>query len=187
MTSTKRGNTKQPSDAPEEDFEAFVRESLACLCEGQDKIMQDILNLKAKVQLNEGALDRISKQFTNLNQSFEELKGELHDARCKVDEIDGSVQNHAMHIGQMYERLLSLERCSREYNLRFHNIDESPCEDCLQKIHDILANQLSLEPKLENVHRAGPRSDAEPRAMICKFLYRPERYKVIQKKKMVFG
>ena len=96
MMSTKRGNKKQPTDAPEGDFEAFVRESLARLCEGQGKIMQDISNLKAKVQLNEGALDKISKQFTNLNQSFEELKGELHDARCKVDEIEDSVQNHAV-------------------------------------------------------------------------------------------
>lgn len=80
--------------------------------------------------------------------------------------MEGSVQNHVMQIGQMYERLLSLELYSREYNLRFHNIEESPGEDCLQKIHDILANQLNLEPTLENAHRAGPRSDAKPRAII---------------------
>ena len=83
----------------------------------------------------------------------------------------------------MYERLLSFERYSREYNLRFHNIEESPGEDCLQKIHDILSNQLNLEPKLESAHRAGPRSDSKPRAIICKFVYRLERYKVIRKKR----
>ena len=93
MASTKRGTKKQPTDASEEDFEAFVRESLARLCDGQEKIMQDISKLKAKVQLNEGALDKISKQFTNLNQSFEELQGKLHDSKCKVDEIEVSVQN----------------------------------------------------------------------------------------------
>lgn len=87
MASTKRGNKKQRSDASEEDFEAFVRESLARLCEGQHKIIQDISKLKAKVQLNEGALGKISKQFMSLNQSFEELKGEFHDATCKVDEV----------------------------------------------------------------------------------------------------
>ena len=42
MTKTKRGNKKQPTDAPEEDFEAFVRESLARLCEGQEKIILEI-------------------------------------------------------------------------------------------------------------------------------------------------
>ena len=83
------------------------------------------------MQLNEEALEKISKQFKNLNQSFEELEGDLHDARCKVDEIDDSVLNHAMQINQMYESLLSLERYSREYNLHLHNIEESPGEDCL--------------------------------------------------------
>ena len=75
MASTKRGNKKQPTDASEEDFEAFVLESLARLCEGQEKIIQDISKLnEAKLQLNEKALDKISKQFTSLNQSFKELK-----------------------------------------------------------------------------------------------------------------
>ena len=132
MTS-KRGKKKQPTNTSEEDFDAFVCESLARLCEGQEKIIEDIKNLKAKVQLNEGALDKISKQFTKLNETVKELKGDLRDARCKVDEIDVSVQSHTMQINQMYERLLSLEHYSREYNLRFHNIEESPGEDCLQK------------------------------------------------------
>ena len=66
--STKRGKKNDPTVAPEEDFEAFVRESLVRLCEGQDKIIQDISNLKAKVQLNEAALGKISTQFTTLNQ-----------------------------------------------------------------------------------------------------------------------
>ena len=107
---------------------SFESRSMARLCEGQDKIIQDISKVKAKVQLNEGALDKISKQFMSLNQSFEDLKGEFHDAKCKVDEIEVSVQNHVTTISQMYERLLSLERYSREYNLRFHNIKESPGE-----------------------------------------------------------
>ena len=39
-----------------------------------------------------------------------------------------------------------------------------------------------MEPEIENVHRVGPRNDDKPRLIICKFLYRAERYKVIQKK-----
>ena len=109
--------------------------------------------------------------------------GKLHDARCKVDEIGSSVQNHTTQVAQMNERLLSLERYSREYNLRFHNIPESPGEVCLLKINDILANQLNVEPKIENAHRVGARNDGKSRAIICKFVYRSERYKVIQKKR----
>ena len=83
----------------------------------------------------------------------------------------------------MRERLLSLERYSREYNLRFHNVPESTNDDCVQKVRDILSNQLDMEPGIENAHRVGPRNDDKPRVIICKFLYRPQRYKVIQKKR----
>ena len=82
MSATKRGKQKQQAEVTEEeDFETFVRESLGQLSKGQKQIIQDISNLKAKVKLNETALDKISSQFKTLNDSFEELKGELHGAR----------------------------------------------------------------------------------------------------------
>ena len=118
MSATKRGKPRQQAEvSEEEDFETFVRESLGQLSKGQKQIIQDISNLKAKVKLNETALDKISSQFKTLNDSFEELKGELHDARCKVDGMESSVQKHAKQIEGMRERLLSLERYSRENNL----------------------------------------------------------------------
>ena len=97
--------------------------------------------------------------------------------------MESSVQKHAKQIEGMRERLPSLERYSREYNLRSHNVPESTNEDCVQKVRDILSNQLDMEPELENAHRVGPRNDDKPRVIICKFLYRPQRYKVIQKKR----
>ena len=183
MSSNKRGKSKQSGEALEEDFEAFVRESLTNLCSGQSRIMQDISKLQDKVRGNEVALDAISKKFNTLNENLEGLKGELHDARCKVDEVECTVNNYAKQIEDLYERLLSLERYSREYNLRFNNVAESPSEDCRQKIRDILSNQLNIEPVIENAHRIGPRSDNKPRTIICKFLYRPERLRVLQKKR----
>ena len=47
----------------------------------------------------------------------------------------------------MRERLLSLQRYSSEYNLRFHNVPESTEEKCVQKVRNILSNQLDMEPK----------------------------------------
>ena len=170
MSATKRGKQKQQAEvSEEEDFETFVRESLGQLSKGQKQIS----NLKAKVKQNETALDKISSQFKTLNDSFEELKGELHDARCKVDEIESSVQKHAKQIEGIRERLLSLERYSQEYNLRFRNVPESTDEDCVQKVRNFLSNQLDMEPEIENAHRVGPRNDDKPRVIICKFLYRP--------------
>ena len=99
MSATKRGKKKQQAEvSEEEDFETFVRESLGQLSKGQKQIIQDISNLKAKVKLNETTLDKISSQFKTLNDSFEELKGELHDSRCKVDKMESSVQKHSKQI-----------------------------------------------------------------------------------------
>ena len=184
MSTTKRGKQKQQAEVSEEDdFETFVRESLGQLTKGQKQIIQDISNLKAKVKLNETALDKISSQFKTLSNSFEELKDELHEARCKIDEMESFVGKHTRKFEGMRERLLSLERYSREYNLRFHNVPESTDENCVQKVRNILSNQLDIEPEIENAHCVGPRNDDKPLVIICKFLYRPQRYKVIQKKR----
>lgn len=164
-------------------FEAFVRESLVKLSEGQDRILHDVAALKGKVPLNESSLNDISARLTKINQNYEEVKGELHDANCKIKEIESTMQNQAQQIGAMHERLLSIKFYSREYNLRFQNIPESPGEDCRQEIGDILTEQLKLEPKIENVRRVGPSIVDKPRAIICKFLYRPERFKVLQRKR----
>ena len=172
--SNKRGKQKNYTDT--DDFEAFVRESLVKLSEGQDRILRDVATLKGKVQLNESSLNDISARLTKMNQNYEEVKGELYDANCKIEEIESTMQNQAQQIGAMHERLLSIERYSREYNLRFHKIPKSPGEDCGQKIGDILTEQLKTETTIENAHRVGPSIIDKPRAIICKFIYRPERF-----------
>ena len=40
-----------------------------------------------------------------------------------------------------------------------------------------------MEPTIENAHCVGPSITDKQRAMICKFIYRPERFKVLQKKR----
>ena len=128
-------------------------------------------------------MNDLSARLTKINQNYEEVKGELHDANCKIDEIESATQNQAQQIGAMHERLLSIECYSREYNLSFHNIPKSPAEDCRQKIGDILTEQLKMELTIENAHRVVPSITDKPRAIICKFIYRPERFKVLQKKR----
>ena len=67
-----------------DDFEAFVRESLVKLSESQDRILHDVAALKGKVPFNESSLNDISARLTKINQNYEEVKGELHDANCKI-------------------------------------------------------------------------------------------------------
>lgn len=107
-TLTTRGSKKLSSDAPQEDFKTYVHELLTCLCEGQNKIIQDISDLKAKVQSNEVAFDKLSKQFTTLNQSFKELKGELQDARLQTHQIRKFLQEIKWNSHHIMIRVLIL-------------------------------------------------------------------------------
>ena len=72
MSATKRGKQKQQAEVSEEqDFETFVRESLGQLSKGQKQIIQDISNLKAKV--NE-SLTRFFNTFNSISNSNAPLK-----------------------------------------------------------------------------------------------------------------
>ena len=79
-----------------------------------------------------------------------------------------------------------MERYSRHYNLRFFNIPEDSSEDCIKKLQSILFDDLEIETSIENAQRiGGPRADdkADPRPIIAKFIYLPERFCVIQRKR----
>lgn len=112
MSSIKR-KQKHSIDTPD-DFE-----SLAELSEGQDKFLQGITTLKAKVQLNEAPMNNICGGLTTLNHfKSVEVQSQLHDASWKVDEIESTILKQAKQIATMLEGVLFLERHSREYELR---------------------------------------------------------------------
>ena len=119
-----------------------------------------------------------------MDTKLEVLRGKLHETNIRIDQIENDVTKYAKEIDDTYDRLLSLERYSSDYNLRFYNIPESTGEDCIAKLRGILENDLQLQPNIENAHRIGPfKDDGTPGAILAKFLYRPERFRVIKKKR----
>ena len=95
----------------------------------------------------------------SLDTKLEVLTGQLHEANTRIDQIENVITKNAKEIDDTYERLLSLERYSRDYNLRFYNIPESTGEDCIAKLRDIIENDLQLQSNIENAHRIGPFKD----------------------------
>ena len=140
----------------------------------QVKIQRDIGHLQSQIKHNESS---ISKLKESLNTKLEVLTGELHEANTRIDQIENDITKYKQEVNDTYERLLSLERNSRDYSLKFYNISESKGEDCIAKLRDILGNDLQLQPSIENTHRIGPfKDDGTPRPILAKFLYRPERF-----------
>ena len=151
----------------EEDFEAFVRESLGNISvnieeirKTQANLVSEVTELKTKVTRNNESLGLPS---TN-KDSIEELQIKLNEYK---------------------ERCLHLERYSRDFNLRFLNIPEEQEEDCVEKLQNILYDTLGYQANIENAHRTGRRRSGKPRHIIAKFLYRPERRKVFTKRKIL--
>ena len=150
----------------EEDFEAFVRESLGNsvnieeIRKTQANLVSEVTELKTKVTRNNESLGLPS---TN-KDSIEELQIKLNEYK---------------------ERCLHLERYSRDFNLRFLNIPEEQEEDCVEKLQNILYDTLGYQANIENAHRTGRRRSGKPRHIIAKFLYRPERRKVFTKRKIL--
>ena len=124
----------------------------------------------------------------SLKEKFKALKGEVHEAMVKFSILERELDKHTKNVGLLQERLLQMERYSRKYNLRFFNILEDSGEDCIKKLQSVLSDDLAIETTIGNAHRiGGPRNGngADPRPIIAKFIYRPERFCVIQRKEIL--
>ena len=102
----------------EEDFEAFVRHRLSSISDDlkemkgtQVKIQRDIESLQGQIKKNESS---ISKLKESLDTKLEVLTGQLHEANTRIDQIENDITKYAKEIDDTYERLLSLERYSRD-------------------------------------------------------------------------
>ena len=94
-------------------------------------------------------LDRTEK---SLKDKFEALEGEVHEAMIKFSTLESELDKHAKNIGLQKERLLQMERYSRQYNLGFFNIPEDSSEDCIKKLQSILSDDLGIKTSIENAH-----------------------------------
>lgn len=182
MSASKKGK-KQDVSSSDDGFESYVRDCLQAIRQDIEEIKSNQGKFKEDLQAVKKKLDRTEK---SLKDKFEALEGEVHEAMVKFSTLESELDKHAKNVGLLQERLLQMERYSRQYNLRFFNIPEDSSEDCIKKLQSILSDDLGIETSIENAHRiGGPRADdgADPRPIIAKFIYRPERFCVIQKKR----
>ena len=139
MSATRKGKKQ----AEEQDFEAFVRETLFKLCKdvedikgGQEKMQGDMNLPRSQVSVNEKELKSIRSLTESLSNTLEKLNGDMHAANVKIAKLTESLQ----------ERILALEMYSREYNLRFYNVPKTPGENCIDKLETILHKHLDIKP-----------------------------------------
>ena len=96
------------------------------------------------------------------------------------------LESKSQHIQDDLKRL---ERYSRKFNLRFVGIPECKApepENCGKVVQDMIRNVLGFDVDIENAPPTGKMDENKPRQIIVKFLRRPQRFQVLQRKKDVF-
>ena len=128
-------------DVNDDSFESYVKDCLETIRQNVESIKNNQAKFKEDMKTFEQKLERTSE---SLNLKFDTLNGEVHVAMTRVAKLEDEVSKLATNVNQAYERLLSLERYSRDFNLRFYNIPEDSNENCIEKLKTILSNDLVL-------------------------------------------
>ena len=122
-------------------FESYVRDCLEAIRQDVEVIKNNQAKFKDDLNCLGQKLERTSE---SLNLKFDTLNGEVHVAMTRVDKLEDEVDKRAANVNQAYERLLSFQRYSRDFNLRFYNIPEESKENCIEKLSTILSSDLGI-------------------------------------------
>ena len=177
-------SSRKGKKVEEEKFEVFVRSSLNTLCQDIKEIKDGQAKIRSALQLGTRYRATCKNEIKKIREGAEKLTGDLHDVNCRVDCNESDLGKYSKDVGSFYERLVSIERYSRGSNLRFYNIPEVVGEDGILKLTEIISSDLNIRPTIENADRVGTRKeDGPPRPILAKFLYRPKRKAINNKKK----
>ena len=147
------------------------------------KLAEQIDSLKTIQDVVNTLKDSLTEYKTSLefaHKQAQEAKEESRRALLEVSELRKEVSGLKYKLAQtenLHEKFLSLETYSRRENLIFDGIPESAQESCLEKVYDVLQNNMNIRDARDNimfqrVHRLGHMyAGGRPRPIIAKFCW----------------
>ena len=148
---------------------------------------QDLLTRMGKIEADH---EEMEKSILFTNQSVEDLQAENKLLADGASKMAKQLHEATTNISKLQETSLQQERYSRSFNIRIGGIPEALNENHIvpfEKAMQTFATKFSMpDVTIENAHRTGrsPRyaSDVtdKPRHILVKFLYRPERQKILK-------
>lgn len=142
-------------------------------------LMTGIQNLTTQVKQNTTDIQKHTEYINNLKE-----KSQAQD--IKIQNLEEKL---ATEVKKCNEACLSLERYSRNFNIRIQNIpedkDESP-EISVQKAKEVIKNVTKLDIEVEYGHRLGKSNNNKPRTIIIKLFSRFQIRKVMAKRKEMY-
>ena len=156
------------------------------------KKIRSIVKHEISEQVNE-LRNHITSQMDDLRDDFNRkiavIEESVQFAHSSVAELRTDMNEKVQHseeelgglIESLGEKINSLERHSRSYNVRITGVPKAQAENCFNIVADLM-EELGLgyaAAEIENAHRTSKKDPKCPRQIIAKFYSRPFRNRVI--------
>ena len=186
---------------PRRSDETTFREFITCMFLDMKDNKKDLI---AKIEQQNEKITTLNERLNTIeadnnaahllrDKEMNDLRTENNKLRKELGQLSTTVSNNTKNIQSNSDHGLDLERHSRGFNLRFPGIPEEPLaerkkEDCITKVAQKLSQVGLGHIQIENAHRTGKdyTDPSKPRAIIARFISRPERRQVLSKKKEMF-
>ncbi|XP_070550127.1 myosin-1-like [Ptychodera flava] len=185
---TARGAKEGESGFSRDSLKALLKECLQDLEQKVESISDRVSTIMTEQRKLSKRMEDVETQYTELDKAMQfadndigklkeeniELKAEVQKLQIKLDEFNKRTE-------QVESSAISLERYSRNYNLRFGGIPEVEDENCIEIIKKLAAEKFKMADILiDNAHRSpnlkvGHSKPAKPRHIIVKFPLRVQR------------
>lgn len=134
-----------------------LKDMIRTIMDKQDTLMRTVSTF-------EGRLSNIDHILGKYDQSIEFLHSEVRGMKTQIHRLENPIDNNIQtsqtsnfqkQISELSDHMNSLERKSREMNLRLIGYPEKPNEDCVDIVKYILYDRLNVDGYVEVAHRTG--------------------------------
>ena len=184
-----------PLKCDKNDFRALISYFLVKQVNEVQELRSDVAKLKEENANLQSSVNDVVEENLALREKVETLSTKDRERQLALTELGDRVKHleeckdsALKNATSDRDRILKLERHSRSKNLRFAiKAVETDREDSTKLLNDELT-KLGINVTIEHSHRVGKidPNGVKQRQIIACFLYRPDRYKVINRRSDLF-
>ena len=160
---------------------------VSALNEKYNNLRNEVDNQKVRLTKLENENQVSDQSISNLETLAQDQQVEINTLKEKIRNLEG---NYEINVKKCQEATLSLERYSRDFNVRINNIKEEKGETpevTINKAKAIVKQVCDIELDIEYGHRTGKIGENSPRTVIFKLYSRLEKRKLMSKRKEMFA
>lgn len=134
-----------------------LKEMMTRIMEKQDQLHSQMSGVEGRLTNIDLILVKHDKSLDALHADVNGLKNKVQSIDAQISDVNPAIQSNSVQrqIEELSDHLNSLERKSRERNLRLIGYPEEPNENCLELVKYIIHDVLRVDGYVEVAHRTG--------------------------------